>query len=85
MNNLAYLLIDKDLNLNEGLDLVETALKLKPDNNRFLHTKGWGLYKQGKSREALEILQRSWDLKPVYDHIIFLHLQEVKGAVLNMK
>jgi len=85
LNNLAYLLIDKDLNLNEGLDLVETALKLKPDNSRFLHTKGWGLYKQGKSREALEILQRSWDLKPVYDHIIFLHLQEVKGAVLNHK
>jgi tetratricopeptide (TPR) repeat protein/AraC-like DNA-binding protein len=85
MNNLAYLLIDKDLNLNEGLDLVETALKLKPDDSRFLHTKGWGLYKQGKSREALEILQRSWDLKPVYDHIIFLHLHEVKGAVLNQK
>jgi tetratricopeptide (TPR) repeat protein len=85
MNYLAYLLIDKDLNLNEGLDLIEKALKLEPDNSRFLHTKGWGLYKQGKSREAFEILQRSWDLKPVYDHRIFLHLQEVKGAVLNMK
>ena len=85
MNTLAYLLIDKDLNLNEGLDLVDTALKLEPDNYNFLHTKGWGLYKQGKSKEALEILQRSWDLKPAYSHIIFIHLGEVKKAVSDQK
>ena len=32
MNNLAYLLIDKDLNINEGMDLVETALAIQPEN-----------------------------------------------------
>ena len=48
MNNLAYFLIDKDRNVNEGLELVDRALKLSPDNYNFLHTKGWGLYKQGK-------------------------------------
>jgi Flp pilus assembly protein TadD len=63
MNNLAYLLIEKELNLDEGMELIEKALELRPDNSYFLHTKGLGLYKQGKYQEALEILQQSWDLR----------------------
>jgi len=83
INDLAYFLIDRDQNINEGMNINNAVLKLNPDNPDFLHTKGWGLYKQGKSIEALEILQKSWDLKPAYDydHGLFLHLGEVKKAV----
>ncbi|MCJ7446512.1 MAG: hypothetical protein MUO72_02345 [Bacteroidales bacterium] len=28
-----------------------------------LDCKGWGLYKQGKNEEALDMLQKSWDLR----------------------
>ena len=63
MHNLAYFLIDKDRNINQGLELVDTALIKSPDNYNYLHTKGWGFYKQGKYNEALEILQKSWDLR----------------------
>ena len=88
MNNLAYFLIDKDRNINEGLELVDKALKLNPDNYNYLDTKGWGLYKQGKYKEALEILQKSWDLrreKAVYNHEAFLHLEAAKKAVAGQK
>jgi tetratricopeptide (TPR) repeat protein len=85
LNNLAYFLIDKDRNVNEGMELVERALKLEPDNFNFLACKGWGLYKQGKYREALEFLNKSWELKPVYDHTTYLHLEEVKKAVNSQK
>jgi tetratricopeptide (TPR) repeat protein len=88
LNNIAYFLIDKDRNNNEGLELVDKALKLSPDNYSYLHTKGWGLYKHGKSQEALEILQKSWDLRmkdAVYDHEAYLHLEEAKKAVANQK
>jgi len=47
-NNLAYFLIDKDRNVNVGIELVEMALELNPDNYSYLHTKGWGFYKTGK-------------------------------------
>ena len=86
MNNLAYFLIDNDRNINEGLELVDKALELSPDNYNYLHTKGWGLYKQGKYQEALEILQKSWDLrmeKAIYDHEAFLHLEAAKKAVAS--
>ena len=88
MNNLAYFLIDKDRNIDEGLELVDKALKLSPDNYNYLHTKGWGLYKQGKYKEALDILQKSWDLrreKAIYDHEAFLHLEAAKKAVASQK
>ncbi len=48
MNNLAYFLIDKNRNINEGLELIDKALNLSPDNYHYLHTKGWGLYKLGQ-------------------------------------
>jgi tetratricopeptide (TPR) repeat protein len=81
---LAYLLIDKDRNIKEGLELADKALKLAPDNFRSLHCKGWGFYKQGKYKEALEILQKSWDLRrefAIYNHDAFLHLVAAKKAV----
>jgi tetratricopeptide (TPR) repeat protein len=88
LNNLAYFLIDKDRNIKEGFELVDKALGSSPDNYSFLHTKGWGLYKQGKYQEALEIIQKSWDLrreKAVYNHEAYLHLEEAKKAVASQK
>jgi tetratricopeptide (TPR) repeat protein len=87
-DNLAYFLIDKDRNVNEGLELVAKALKSSPDDYNFLHTKGLGLFKHGKFNEALEILQKSWDLrreKAVYNHEAFLHLEAAKKAVTGHK
>lgn len=45
LNNLAWYLIYNDRNINEGLELVNKALELGPDNYEYLDTKGWGLYK----------------------------------------
>jgi len=80
MNDLAYLLIDSERNIPEGMELVSKALKSDPDNYQFLDCKGWGLYKLGKYKEALILIQRSWELKPVYKHEIFLHLEAAKKA-----
>jgi tetratricopeptide (TPR) repeat protein len=88
MNTLAYFLIDKDRNVSEGLGLIEKIVESNPDNYNYLHIKGWGFYKQGKYNEALEILQKSWDLRrqnAIYNHEAFLHLEEAKKAVASQK
>jgi tetratricopeptide (TPR) repeat protein/TolB-like protein len=83
---LAYHLIDKGRNIDEGLDLVDKALELNPGNEWFfLDCKGWGLYKKGNSQEALRILERSWKMQPVYNHEKYLHLDEVRKAVASYK
>jgi tetratricopeptide (TPR) repeat protein len=88
LNNLAWFLIDEDRNINEGLELVYRALKQSPENYEYLDTKGWGLYKNGKYKEALETLQKSWDLRmknAVYNHEAFLHLEAIKKAVAGIR
>ena len=74
--------------INEGLKLADKALNLRPDFYDFLHSKGWGFYKQGKYQEALEILQKSWDLRmknAIYYHEAFLHLEAARKAVAGLK
>ena len=88
MNKLAYFLIDKNRNISQGLELIGKALEIRPDYYAFLDTKGWGLYKQGKYREALEILQKSWDLRmrnAVYDYQAARHLEAAKKAVTGLE
>jgi tetratricopeptide (TPR) repeat protein len=88
MRDLAFFLIDNDRNIDEGLAFVDRAIKLSPDNYNCLDTKGWGLYKHGNYKEALEILQKSWDLrreKAYYNHEAYLHLEAAKKAVAIQK
>jgi tetratricopeptide (TPR) repeat protein len=85
LNNLTWFLIDKGRNITEGLELADRALILQPDNYLYLDCKGWGLYKQGKYEEALKFLEKSWSLKPVYDHDIYLHLEAAKKAATGQK
>ncbi len=85
---LAYFLIDKDRNINEGLELADKALELSQGQYEWIYIdcKGWGLYKKGRYEEALEILQKSWDLRRAraqYDHQAFLHLEAAKKAAAN--
>ena len=85
MNDLAYFLINKDINPVEGLKLIENALKSVPGSYLFNETKGWGLYKLGKYEEALKLIEKSDSLKPVYSYELNLHLETVRKAIANQK
>jgi len=83
INNLAWFLIEHDINVNEGVELIDGALEQMPDNPYYLDTKGWGLYKQGKIREAMELLTLAWDKRHRYNVDIDLHIQEVQQTLAN--
>lgn len=82
MHDLAWFLINNDRNIDEGMDLINKALKTSPEHEWFLlDCKGWGLYKQGKYREALEVLERCRKITVYYRHNIILHIETVKKAL----
>jgi len=82
LNNLAFFLIDKGINVTEGISLNNKAIKASHTDQWYLEdTKGWGLYKTGRKKEALEVLEKCWDKRPDYRHQLYLHLEEVKKAV----
>jgi tetratricopeptide (TPR) repeat protein/TolB-like protein len=85
MDDLAYILINNDINISEGMALIDRALKKNPPDEELLAniyaTRGWGFYKEGNYKQAFEQLEKGWDLRPFYDHKHFLHLGEVKKAL----
>jgi tetratricopeptide (TPR) repeat protein len=83
MNELAWFLIDNDIDVDEGVEILDIAIEQLPDSWFMLDTKGWGLYKQGKYQEALELIEKAWELKPLYDHSTFTHIQEVKKKLAS--
>jgi tetratricopeptide (TPR) repeat protein len=81
--NYAASLIENDLNIEEGLKLIDTALELNPDNGAYLDTKGWGLYKQHKYEEARRILARAYEKLPSFE--IKAHIDSVEKAWMKQK
>jgi len=77
---LAHFLIRNEINVKEGMNWIEQLLESDRDNWDYLYSEGIGLYKQEKYDEAYEALQRSWELKPNYDHEHYLLLQEARQA-----
>ena len=85
---LPYFLINKNRNIDEGIEIADKVLTIDPENYDLLNCKGWGLYKQGKYKEAVEVLQKGWELRmknAIYDHEAFLHLEASKKAVAGLK
>jgi tetratricopeptide (TPR) repeat protein len=84
MKQFADFIINKNRNVTEMPELLDKAIKLAPnkyDYYDYLNTKGWYLYKQGKYKEALEILQETWDEAPFKLYSFKSRLEEVKKLV----
>lgn len=57
LNNLGYFLVERDVKLNEALDLIKQAVKLNPTNSSYLDSLGWAYFKLGKLDEAEKYLK----------------------------
>lgn len=57
-NYLGYLLIDYDIDINEGIKYVKEALKEEPNNPAYLDSLAWGYYKLDKCNQSFEIINK---------------------------
>jgi tetratricopeptide (TPR) repeat protein len=77
-NALGYTLADRNERLDEAHQLIESALKLAPEDPFIMDSMGWVLYRQGRLEQALDYLKRAHNLRP--DPEIAAHLGEVLWA-----
>jgi len=68
-NNKAYSLYQEGKDLNKGLEVIEKAIKLNPNDGIILSTKAELLYKLGKFEEAYTYIKRGIALEPDYIEI----------------
>ncbi len=64
LNYLGYTWIDRGIKLNEGLDMIQRAVILRPNSSAIVDSLGWAHYKLGNYTEAVKHLERAVELSP---------------------
>jgi len=74
-NSLGYTLADRTDRFNEAYELIKRAFELAPNDAAIIDSLGWVQYRLGMYEEAIENLDRAYELFP--DHEVAAHLGEV--------
>ncbi len=77
-NALGYSFLERNVRIEEGMQLVEKAYQLAPNDAAILDSMGWGYYRQGKLDKSLDFLRRAYAANP--DPEIAAHLGEALWA-----
>jgi len=80
LNYLGYSLVEKRMKLDEALDMIERAVRRRPNDGYITDSLGWVLYRLGRFDEAVPHMERAVELMPV-DPIINDHLGDVYWMV----
>jgi TonB family protein len=62
LNNLGYGMLERNINLEEAVQLIERAVSLAPNNDAYLDSLGWAYFKLGKLNEAEKYLTKAASL-----------------------
>lgn len=84
LNYLGYSMVEKQVNLDEALDMIERAVAARPDSGYIIDSLGWVLYRLGRYEEAVGHMERAAELEPV-DPVVNDHLGDVLWAVGRYK
>jgi len=73
LNYLGYSLIDRDMKLEEAMEMVRRAAELRPKDGAIIDSLGWAYYKIGHYDEAIAALEEAVRLRPedptINDHL----------------
>lgn len=91
MNYLGYMFADRNVRLEEALELIRKALERDPHNGAYLDSLGWVYYRLGRLEEAEEYLRRAVEKVPrdpvVHDHLADVYAQQgrLKEAIQHWR
>lgn len=80
LNYLGYSWVDMGLNLDEALNMIRTAVDLRPNDGFIIDSLGWAYYRLGRYPEAVDQLERAVELRPE-DSVINDHLGDAYWQV----
>lgn len=80
LNYLGYGMVEKRIKLEEAQEMIEKAVKLRPNDGYITDSLGWVLYRVGKFDQAVPHMERAVELMPI-DPIINDHLGDTYWMV----
>ena len=73
LNYLGYSWVDKGMNLNKALDLIQKAVAASPNDGYIIDSLGWAYYRLGRYPDAVTQLEQAATLRPndpeINDHL----------------
>lgn len=73
LNYLGYSWVDKNMNLEQGIDMIRRAVELRPNDGYIVDSLGWAHYRLGAFDEAVTELERAIELRAgdptINDHL----------------
>ncbi|MGC4006769.1 MAG: tetratricopeptide repeat protein [Pirellulales bacterium] len=83
MNDLGYLWIDQNKHLDRGLRMIEIAIRSEPENQAYLDSLGWALYRHGRYPEALaaQLKAAAPRKNRETDGVVLDHLADIYAAL----
>ncbi|WP_380054832.1 tetratricopeptide repeat protein [Falsihalocynthiibacter sp. SS001] len=80
LNYLGYSLVEKNIKLDEALEMIEKAVAARPNDGYIVDSLAWAYYKLGRYEDAAEIMERAALLEPL-DPIVSDHLGDALWMV----
>jgi tetratricopeptide (TPR) repeat protein len=73
LNYLGYTWVDKGVNLDQGVHMIQRAVELQPNDGYIVDSLGWAYYRLGDFPHAAETLERAIEMLPedptINDHL----------------
>jgi tetratricopeptide (TPR) repeat protein len=80
-NYIGYMWVDRNMNLEDGGNMIRKALELEPNNAAYIDSLGWYYYHVGDYNKALTELLRAADTLKPEDPVVFEHVGDTFQAL----
>ncbi len=80
LNYLGYSWVDMNVNLKEGLAMIQKAVDLRPSDGYIVDSLGWAYFRMGRFDDAVREMERAVSLKPE-DPVLNDHLGDAYWRV----
>ena len=78
LNYLGYIMIDHEIDIQEGISYIQKALELEPNSAYYLDSLAWGYYKLGACKKAYNIISKVLKMEGGDDPEVKLHYEKIK-------
>ena len=79
LNYYGYTLIDKNIDINKGIDIIKKALEQEPENTYFMDSLAWGEYKLGECEKAYKTMKKVVDVEGLKEKEIIEHWDAINN------
>ena len=79
LNYYGYILVDKNIDIKKGINMINQALAQEPENTYFLDSLAWGEYKLGECSKAYKTMKKVVEVEGLKEKEIIEHWNAINN------